>query len=161
MMMKSQGPKPKNKPVLKVSQLRFQYPDQASPILDRIDLKLYPGEIRILIGRSGSGKSTLLNAICGFIPHSIDGELSGVIKINGKNIRNKTIYDIAKDISMVQQDPEAQLCTTDVFHEIAFALENFMYPPKVIKNRVQKILMKLGLTPQNLQFLLILSQLHI
>ena len=145
MMMKKQGSKPKNKPVLKVSKLRFQYPDQDSPILDKIDLKLYPGEIRILIGRSGSGKSTLLNALCGFIPHSIDGDLSGVIKINGENIQNKTIYEIAKDISMVQQDPEAQLCTTDVFNEIAFALENFMYPPKVIKNRVQKILMRLGI----------------
>lgn len=138
-------PKNHNKPVLLVSNLKFRYPEQDKPVLDNINLKLYRGELRVIVGPSGSGKSTILNTLCGFIPHSIDGELSGEIRIDGNEIRNKSIYEIAKDISLVQQDPDGQLCTSDVYHEVAFALENFLVPVKEIKARVRKILEKLGI----------------
>jgi energy-coupling factor transport system ATP-binding protein len=137
--------KDNNMPVLLVSNLKFRYPEQNEPVLDNINLKLYPNELRVIVGPSGSGKSTILNTLCGFIPHSIDGELGGEIKIDGNDIKNKSIYEIAKDISLVQQDPEAQLCTSDVYHEVAFALENFMVPVREIRARVRNILNKLGI----------------
>ncbi len=132
-----------NKPILKASNLKFRYPEQKEYILKDLSLKLYPQEVRIIVGPSGCGKSTLVNAICGFIPNSIEGELSGSIKIAGKDNANRTLYEIARDISLVQQDPEAQLCTMNVTSEIAFALENFMLPEHEIKARILWVLDKL------------------
>jgi energy-coupling factor transport system ATP-binding protein len=134
-----------SKPILKVSNLKFRYPEQGVPVLNGIDLKLYPQEIRIIVGPSGCGKSTLASAICGFIPNSIEGEIKGSIKVAGKFNQHRNIYQIAKDISLVQQDTDAQLCTTDVFHEIAFALENFNVPVKDIIDRVHGILNELDI----------------
>jgi energy-coupling factor transport system ATP-binding protein len=134
-----------SKPILKVSNLKFSYPEQSEPILNGIDLKLYPQEIRIIVGPSGCGKSTLASAICGFIPNSIEGALEGSIKVAGKFNQHRNIYQIARDVSLVQQDTDAQLCTTDVFHELAFALENFKVPVKDIINRVHGVLNDLGI----------------
>lgn len=142
----SQKLKLHKKPILKIINLKFRYPEQLRYILNGINLKLYPQEVRIIVGPSGCGKSTLVNSICGFIPHSIEGEISGSISVNGNLNENRTIYQIAKDTSLVQQDPEAQLCTTDVYHEIAFALENFLMPEERIKDRVRWVLKKLNLT---------------
>ena len=134
-----------NRPILKVKNLTFTYLDEAEPVLHDVELKLYPQEIRIIVGPSGSGKSTLVSAICGFIPHSIDGTLLGTVKIAGRSNQNRSIYEIAHDIGLVQQDPEAQLCTDDVYHEIAFALENFLIPSEEIDRRVSWVLQVLGI----------------
>ncbi len=134
-----------NVPVLKVSGLKLTYADEDLPVLTGVDLKLYPQELRIIVGPSGCGKSTLVSAICGFIPHSIEGMVTGTITINGKDNLNRSIYEIASDISLVQQDPEAQLCTNDVYHELAFALENFLVPEAELKHQVNWVIRELGL----------------
>ncbi|MFM8216937.1 MAG: ATP-binding cassette domain-containing protein, partial [Pirellula sp.] len=43
------------------------------PVLDRINLKIWPGQIVAIVGPSGCGKSTLLKAILGTHPPS-EGE---------------------------------------------------------------------------------------
>ncbi|WP_455393282.1 ABC transporter ATP-binding protein [[Eubacterium] cellulosolvens] len=138
-------PKRSSKPILKVTNLNFRYPEQSTCVLTGVNLKLYPHELRVIVGLSGSGKSTLLNALCGFIPHSIEGELEGEIRLGNQDLRDLNIYEIARYISLVQQDPEAQLCTNDVFHELAFALENFKVPVHRIRSRVSKILTRFNL----------------
>ena len=87
-----------SKPILKVKDLSFRYPEQTEPVLNGIDLKLYPHEIRLIVGPSGCGKSTLTSAICGFIPNSIDGEFFGSVEVAGKFNENMNIYEIAKEI---------------------------------------------------------------
>jgi energy-coupling factor transport system ATP-binding protein len=141
----NEKPQHSSKPILKIRNLKFKYPEQKIPILNGIDLKLYPHEVRVIVGPSGCGKSTLASAICGFIPHSIEGDLSGTININGKFNIHRNIYEISKDIALVQQDAEAQLCSTDVFHELAFALENFRRSETQIIKRVDQVLKQLGI----------------
>jgi sulfonate transport system ATP-binding protein len=51
-------------------------------VLDRIDLKIKPGEFVAVVGRSGCGKSTLLRAIAGLEPPD-----SGQVKIGGGGAR--------------------------------------------------------------------------
>jgi sulfonate transport system ATP-binding protein len=51
-------------------------------VLDRIDLKIKPGEFVAVVGRSGCGKSTLLRAIAG-----LERPDSGQVKIGGGGAR--------------------------------------------------------------------------
>ncbi len=52
-------------PVLEAQGLRFGYP--GVPLFERLDLRLEPGEVRVLLGPSGSGKTTLLHLLAGIL----------------------------------------------------------------------------------------------
>ncbi len=79
----------KNKPVLQVKNISKSF--NGRPILKKIDLELYPGEIVGLIGPNGSGKSTLYGSIIG--QYKVDG---GTIFLNQKDITSKPIHERAK-----------------------------------------------------------------
>lgn len=69
--------------LLRVSDLRKQFPGMASPVLDGVSMTLAGAEAVALTGESGSGKSTLLHIVAGLEP--VD---SGKVEINGKNVSN-------------------------------------------------------------------------
>jgi simple sugar transport system ATP-binding protein len=52
-------------PVLEATGLCVRYPSQLA--LDRVDLRLFPGEVHSLIGENGAGKSTLIKALTGAV----------------------------------------------------------------------------------------------
>ena len=79
----------KNKPVLQVKGVSKSF--DGRPILKKINLDLFPGEIVGLIGPNGSGKSTLYGAIIG--QYKID---AGNIFLNQKEITSKPIHQRAK-----------------------------------------------------------------
>ncbi|XOU94027.1 MAG: Fe-S cluster assembly ATPase SufC [Candidatus Kerfeldbacteria bacterium] len=62
-------------------------------IIKGLDLDIKPGEIHALMGPNGSGKSTLASTIMG---HPSFHVISGVIKSQGKNIKNMSPEDRAK-----------------------------------------------------------------
>lgn len=68
--------------------------------LDRISLRLQPGDFVTVIGGNGAGKSTLLNLIAGVYP--CDG---GSIVLDGENLTRQPEHVRAKFISRVFQDP--------------------------------------------------------
>ena len=72
------------KPVIEFNNFSFQYRAQAKPTLKNINLTIYEGEKVLIVGPSGSGKSTLSNAINGLVPFKYEGEVTGSLKINGK-----------------------------------------------------------------------------
>ncbi|MFJ2619972.1 heme ABC transporter ATP-binding protein [Glutamicibacter sp. NPDC087344] len=61
------------------------------PILDSVNLELYPGEVVALVGPNGAGKSTLLSALCGDEPLE-----SGQILLDGQDIRHRSAKDLAQ-----------------------------------------------------------------
>ena len=79
----------KNKPVLQVKSVSKSF--DGRPILKKINLELFPGEIVGLIGPNGSGKSTLYGAIIG--QYKID---NGSIFLNQKEITSEPIHIRAK-----------------------------------------------------------------
>ena len=79
----------KNKPVLQVKNVSKSF--DGRPILKKINLDLFPGEIVGLIGPNGSGKSTLYGSIIG--QHKVD---NGSIFLNQKDITTKPIHVRAK-----------------------------------------------------------------
>ncbi|MEK8033197.1 ABC transporter ATP-binding protein [Ideonella sp. DXS29W] len=70
-------------PLIRIRSLRKAYRrgDMDIPVLENIQLDVWPGEFVALMGPSGSGKSTLLNLIAG-----IDQPSGGTIEIGGVDI---------------------------------------------------------------------------
>lgn len=123
--------------VFTIENLNFTYPGKNRPALDHIHLQIHPGEFLALCGRSGSGKSTLLrNMKPSLMPH---GSRSGSILFYGTPIQQISQYMQAKRIGYVLQDPENQLVTDKVWHELAFGLESLGYDTSTIRLRVAEM----------------------
>ena len=112
--------------MLESQDLTFSY-DGKTQILRSMNLQVRPGELVLLTGPTGSGKSTLTKCLSGFIPRSIDGEFSGEIRIDGEDTRDYSIAEISRLVSLVQQDPDSQICTLKVADEVAFGPENYEF----------------------------------
>lgn len=102
----------------------FQYNAQAEPTLRDISLKIRKGEKILIAGPSGCGKSTLIHCMNGLIPFSYKGEMSGSLKLSGRETRELSLFDISKSVGTVLQDSDGQFIGMTVGEDIAFALEN-------------------------------------
>lgn len=131
-------------PVVDVRELTFTYDGSTSPALEGINLKVYPGELLAITGPSGCGKSTLALCLAGFIPHAYGGKMEGVVRIQGRDTRDYPAGGLSGIVGLVQQDPDAQLCTLTVSDEVAFGPENLRIPPEEIRERVHFALQAVG-----------------
>lgn len=123
-------------PVVEIRGLTFTYSGSASPALEGVDLQVYPGEFLTITGPSGCGKTTLALCIAGFIPHAYAGKMKGVVRVQGRDTREYPAGGLSSIVGLVQQDPDAQLCTLTVSDEVAFGPENLCIPPEEIRERV-------------------------
>lgn len=123
-------------PAIRLKTLTFSFAGTAAPVLDDVSMEIARGEVVAITGPSGCGKSTLAMVIGGYIPHAIDGQMTGTVEICGKNTVNTSLLDMAMLVGIVQQDPEAQLCTLHVDDEVAFGPENLALPLEEIEDRV-------------------------
>ncbi len=124
-------------PALEVNNLEYTYAGSKKAALTDIHLQIQPGEFIIIAGPSGSGKSTLARSVAGFIPHEYNGTFHGSVKINDQDTRTLPIRDIARKVSLIQQDPDSQLVTLKVINEVAFGPENFQVPPDEISAQLE------------------------
>lgn len=80
------------------SQVSFGY-SKDKPILKEINLQAKAGQTVAIVGPTGSGKTTLINLLTRF--YEVD---SGVVKIDGRNIKDYRVRDLRKSIGIVLQD---------------------------------------------------------
>ncbi len=123
--------------VVRLEGVAFTYAGSAKPALKNVDLTVYPGEFVTITGPSGCGKSTLSYCLAGFIPHSFDGTMEGRAIIGGRDTRSIVPGKLAGIAGLVQQDPEAQLCTLQVKDEVAFGPENLGLSSREIAQRLK------------------------
>ncbi len=133
-------------PLVKVKGLTFKYVTAKVPALQDISFSVNKGEFVCITGPSGCGKSTLALTLAGFIPHMYRGNLEGDVFVDGHNTRDMSPGALAGTVGLVQQDPEAQLCTLTVIDEVAFGPENLCLPQKEIQGRVKWALAATGAT---------------
>lgn len=124
-------------PVVCVNGVTFTYEGSGEPALNDINLVVDKGEFISITGSSGCGKSTLALCLAGFIPHHVGGEMRGSVTINGMDSRQCPPQKLAGIIGLVQQDPEAQMCTLKVVDEVAFGPENLCLCREEIRDRVE------------------------
>ncbi len=127
------------KAVIEFKNFNFKYNSQKEPTLKNINLTIYEGEKILIVGPSGSGKSTLSNAINGLVPFMYEGEISGSLKINGKETRDMSIFELSNKVGTVLQDPDSQFIGLTVAEDIAFKLENDCISQEIMKDKVNKV----------------------
>lgn len=129
--------------ILQVKNLKFKYAESEKYALDDISFNINQGEFIVLCGTSGCGKSTFLKLLKREI--SPYGEKSG--EIIYKSIEQKKIEEriAASEIGFVFQNPENQIVTDKVWHELAFGLENLGYANSVIRRRVAEMASYFGI----------------
>lgn len=87
--------------------------------LNHADLDVRPGEMVAILGRNGSGKTTLLRCLMGLLRPQI-----GEVRLNGQNLADRPVAEIARSIAFVPQWPSASLFAESVREELAFTLRN-------------------------------------
>ncbi|WP_418275769.1 ABC transporter ATP-binding protein [Isoptericola jiangsuensis] len=110
-----------------------------------VDLEVRPGEVVLLLGPSGCGKSTLALATNGLVPHVVAADVEGTVTTAGHDVAARRTPELAGDVAMVFQDPDAQVVTGSVLDEVCFAPENLCVPADEILERAEQALRTVGL----------------
>ena len=131
--------------IVDVENYSFKFPRSEKPVLNNVNLKIKPGECVLLMGKSGCGKTLLCISLNGVIPHLVIGEVSGKVVVAGKDVHKTEVKDMAKDVGIVFQNPDWQLCNIRVEDEVAFGLENLCFDPAEIRRRIDEALDFVGL----------------
>lgn len=122
--------------MISVQDLSFRYPGSDSYALHHINLEVKKGDWVVVVGPSGCGKSTLTLALGGFLCNQYPDLIQGKILIDGLDVREIPLYEIADHVGLVQQNPETQFCTLMVEDELVFGLENRKMGVAEIEKRI-------------------------
>ena len=124
--------------MIELENVSFSYDGQEHDGLHDINLKILDGECVLFCGRSGCGKTTITRLVNGLIPQFYQGELHGRVLIDGQEISNLPMYQIAAKVGSVFQNPRTQFFNVDTDSEIAFGIENEARPPRELAKRVEQ-----------------------
>lgn len=122
--------------MIHIQNVSFTYEQADTPSLKNIDLSVKTGECVLLCGKSGCGKTTLIRLLCGMLPDFYNGVFTGSVSVKGIDPVTAPMYEIAKTVGTVFQNPRTQFYTVNTTSEIAFGCENFGMEPKLIQDRV-------------------------
>ncbi len=128
-----------------VDAVTFTYHGEAKPALTRVSFAQTAGEMIGVMGASGAGKSTLAKCLNRIVPEFEDGEFAGAIMIGGEPMAHLRVCEVAPKVGMVFQDFESQLFSTNVAHEVAFAMEQVGMERAEMNRRIAPALEAVGL----------------
>lgn len=128
---------------IEVKNFSFQYPKESHAALYQVSMKVEEGSFVVLCGKSGCGKSTLLRQFKSVL--ASHGEKKGEILYGGQNLEDVDLRTQSAEIGYVLQNPDNQIVTDKVWHELAFGLESLGYDTPTIRLRVAEMASYFGI----------------
>ncbi len=126
-----------------IENLTFSYAGAGRESLHGVNLAIEKGEYLVLCGKSGSGKTTLLRHLKSVLtPH---GRRSGEIRFSGVPLAQLGPREQAAKIGYVMQNPDDQIVTDKVWHELAFGLESLGFDQQTMRARVAEMACYFGI----------------
>ncbi len=123
---------------LEIRDLSYTYPNSGVRAVDGLNLNAERGELIAMIGPNAAGKSTFARL------------LKGLIKADSGSVRIKGMQQAAAGpdpgIGILFSNPENQIVTSIVEEDVAFGLEVLCTPSRVIEEKVDAVLARLGIT---------------
>lgn len=95
-----------------VEQVTASYAGHQQPVIERLSLRLEPGERVALVGPSGAGKTTVANLLLRFLDPD-----HGRVTLGGADLRAYAQEDVRRAITLAGQD--AHLFETSIRHNVA------------------------------------------
>jgi energy-coupling factor transport system ATP-binding protein len=128
--------------LISIREVTYTYvPTASEPALRAVSVTIGGGEMVAVLGANGSGKSTLARLMNGLLLPQ-----HGEVEVDGQSTRDATaLREIRRRVGMVFQNPENQIVSSSVAHDVAFGLENLCVSPAVMVARVAEALAVVGL----------------
>lgn len=129
--------------IIEVKNFSFRYANGDRDSLANVTLDVEEGTFNVLCGKSGCGKSTLLRQLKSDLAPF--GSKSGKIFYYGQDLSEIGHRQQSQEIGYVLQNPENQIVTDKVWHELAFGLESLGYDTPTIRLRVAEMASYFGI----------------
>ena len=127
-----------------IKDLTFSYASaKGKHSLENVSLSIDQGEFLVLCGKSGSGKSTLLRQLKTVL--TPNGKRTGEILFRGVPLKQVSDREQSEKIGFVMQNPDDQIVTDKVWHELAFGLESLGCDQKTMRGRVAEMACYFGI----------------
>lgn len=123
--------------LLRFDKVSFAYPDAKMRALDQVSFSMEEGEYLVVCGESGCGKTTLLRQAKPELTPV--GARDGSVYYMDQSLAEVPEQVSAMEIGYVQQNPDNQIVTDYVWHELAFGLENMALPTSTIQRKVSEM----------------------
>ena len=121
--------------MISIDNVSFGY-GEAQETLSQVSAAIAPGECVLLCGASGCGKTTVTKLNNGLIPSFTPGcRLEGRVEVDGLDPGTTPMYELARKVGSVFQNPKSQFFNLDTDSELAFGLENEGWLPEEVLQR--------------------------
>lgn len=94
--------------IFELKDVTFAYPGRTAPVLQGVNLRLYPGETLGILGATGSGKTTMARLMTGLLQPTGGNIYYGGIELarfNGGALRRRVACEQGSDILICRQIP--------------------------------------------------------
>lgn len=118
----------------------FAYEEAGAFAIKNMNFSVEEGEFVAVLGHNGSGKSTLARLTNGLLSPD-----KGEIRVFGRALNDKNLFEIRKDVGVVFQNPDSQAVASLVEDDVAFGAENVGLPREEIGKRIDFALRAVGM----------------
>lgn len=125
---------------IKLDNVSFSYPNGYLAV-ENVSMEIRQGEIVAILGQNGAGKTTTVKMM-----NNLTRPTKGDVLVGGKNTKNHTTAQIARQVGYVFQNPDDQIFHSTVYGEVEYGPKiSLRLPEDEVKARTKEALKAVGL----------------